>query len=110
MEENIRLDWLEGSLAFLREILDSPEKLAWCRGFGSDVPQEFQEEVGEFLLGYRESGAEKICRDALRGLGGEGLRLSSGEDVKSASGKPAGRPDGRRQPLRALRHEQRPFV
>ena len=85
MEENIRLDWLEGSLAFLREILDSPEKLAWCRGFGSDVPQEFQEEVGEFLLGYRESGAEKICRDALRGLGGEGLRLSSGEDVKSAS-------------------------
>ncbi len=52
MEENIRLDWLEGSLAFLREILDSPEKLAWCRGFGSDVPQEFQEEVGEFLLGY----------------------------------------------------------
>ena len=85
MEENTRLDWLEGSLAFLREILDSPEKLAWCRGFGSDVPQEFQEEVGEFLLGYRESGAEKICRDALRGLGGEGLRLSSGEDVKSAS-------------------------
>ena len=85
MEENIRLDWLEGSLAFLREILDSPEKLAWCRSFGSDVPQEFQEEVGEFLLGYRESGAEKICRDALRGLGGEGLRLSSGEDVKSAS-------------------------
>ena len=85
MEENIRLDWLEGSLAFLREILDSPEKLTWCRGFGSDVPQEFQEEVGEFLLGYRESGAEKICRDALRGLGGEGLRLSSGEDVKSAS-------------------------
>ncbi len=85
MEENIRLDWLEGSLAFLRDILDSPEKLAWCRGFGSDVPQDFQEEVGEFLLGYRESGAEKICRDALSSLGGEGLRLSSGEDVKSAS-------------------------
>ena len=99
MEERIRLDWLERSLAFLRDILDSPEKLAWCRGFGDDVPKEFQEEVGEFLLGYRESGAETACRDALRSLGGEGLRLSSGEDVKNASdeeleGRLAGLMDG----------------
>ena len=38
MEENIRLDWLEKSLAFLRDVLDSPEKLAWCRDFGCSVP------------------------------------------------------------------------
>lgn len=99
MEENIRLDWLEKSLAFLRDVLDSPEKLAWCRDFGGSVPEDFQEEVGEFLLGYRESGAEKACRDALIGLGGEGIPLSSGEELKELTdaeleGRLAGLMDG----------------
>lgn len=71
MENKIRLDYLEKSLGFLREVLDSPEKLAWCRDFGENVPESFQAEVGEFLLGYRESGADTACREALRRLGGE---------------------------------------
>lgn len=100
MEENIRLDWLEKSLAFLRSILDSPEKLAWCREFGRDVPEAFQEEVGEFLLGYRESGAEKVCREALSSLDSEGIcRLSVSSDLKEMSdaelkGRLAGLMDG----------------
>ena len=85
MEEDIRLDWLEESLTFLRDVLDSPEKLAWCREFGGSVPEDFQEEVGRFLLGYRESGAEKSCHDALCSLDGKGFRLSAKEDLKYAS-------------------------
>lgn len=104
MEDCIRTDWLERSLVFLKDILDSPEKLSWCRGFGNDVPKDFQEKVGEFLLGYRESGAEKICRVALRSLGGEGIRLSSGEDVKSASDTEL---EGR---LAGLMDDDSPFV
>ena len=100
MEDNIRLDWLEKSLTFLKDILDSPEKLAWCREFGDSVPKDFQAEVGEFLLGYRESGAEKACRDALGSLDDKGIcRLSAGGDLKEMSdaeleGRLAGLMDG----------------
>ena len=99
MEDKICLDWLERSLAFLRDILDSPEKLAWCREFSDSVPKDFQAEVGEFLLGYRESGAEKACRDAIGSLDSESVRLSAGEELKEMSdaeleGRLAGLMDG----------------
>ena len=82
MKDKIRPDWLERSLAFLRDILNSPEKIGWCRDFGENVPEDFQTEVGEFLLDYRESGAEKVCRNALEQLGGmpaDASLLSGGE-------------------------------
>lgn len=82
MKDNIRLDYLKRSLAFLRDILNSPERIGWCRDFGADVPKDFQEEVGEFLLGYRESGAGEACSEALARTGGlpaDAALLSSGE-------------------------------
>ena len=72
MENKISPEYLEKALGFLRGVLDSPEKRAWCREFGAAVPREFQEEVGGFLLDYRESGAAGIFRDALRDLDREG--------------------------------------
>ena len=47
-------------------------------------------ETGERICVYGDYDTDGVCAtailfDALRGLGGEGLRLSSGEDVKSAS-------------------------
>ena len=68
------------------------------------MPEEFQEEVGEFLLGYRESGAEKACRNALIGLGGEGIPLSSGEELKELTDAEL---EGR---LAGLMDSESPFV
>lgn len=68
MDNTMVFDWLEKSLGFLQSVLDSPEKIAWCRSFDESVPESFQAEVGDFLLGYRECGMEQRCRDALHAL------------------------------------------
>ena len=56
MELTKTIDYLRDSLDFLKGILESPKKQAWCRGFSADVPADFQKEVGEFLLRFKESG------------------------------------------------------
>ena len=71
MNNRISLAYLENALNFLRDVMSSPEKRAWCRDFGEDVPQDFREELGEFLLNYRDSGAEKVFGSARRTLDAE---------------------------------------
>ena len=71
MNNGISLAYLENALTFLRDVMNSPEKRAWCRDFGEEVPASFQEELGEFLLNYRDSGAEKVFGSARRALEAE---------------------------------------
>ena len=71
MNNGISLAYLENALNFLRDVMNSPEKRAWCRDFGEEVPASFQEELGEFLLNYRDSGAEKVFGSARRTLDAE---------------------------------------
>ena len=50
MEENIRLDWLEGSLAFLREILDSVDLAFEKRDTDAAFKIEPLEEIADDMV------------------------------------------------------------
>ncbi len=105
MNSSISLAYLEHSLAFLRSVLSSPEKRAWCRDFGENVPPDFREELGGFLLDYRSSGAELLFRDALRKLEEEGT------DAFPAGEAPASMSDTElRGQLAGLMDGETPFV
>ena len=85
MDDREYLEQLKQSLDFLRGILDSPEERAWCRDFGKDVPQAFQEKIGEFLLRCRESGLLDSFRSVPERAGQEGTTLvyPPSEDLKA---------------------------
>ncbi len=105
MEKNISPEYLENALRFLKDVMDSPEKRAWCRDFGADVPREFQEKVGEFLLNYRESGADEIFRGALMKLDRDGAGSAfPAEEIAAMSDNEL------KGQLAGLMEEDRPFV
>ena len=105
MDNYIPINYLESALAFLKTVLDSPERRDWCRNFDADVPKEFQEEVGEFLLDYRESGADRVFRRALTSLDQNGTGFAAlSDDLSSMSDAEL---EGQ---LAGLMEDDRPFV
>lgn len=87
MDDREYLDQLTQTLEFLRGILDSPEERTWCRDFGKDVPQAFQEKIGGFLLNCRESGLLDVFRSDPESASQEGTILvyPPSEDLKAMS-------------------------